>query len=149
LTYLSDLALVKPAVRKSRAGVFDSFSEDIRRDVSLDGQPIMLNGVSYTKGLTLRAYTELEYDLGGKYKKFQTTLGVIPPAESDQTGISKPRVMIECDGNKRFVDYVTAEKTVPLNINVEGVTRLRITVSSSNLLDLYDNVTLADAKVTQ
>jgi hypothetical protein len=147
LSYLSDLALAKAPVRKSGGKVFDSFSDDIRKDLNIDGQPIVFGGTTYNKGLSLHAYTEIEYDLGGKYKKFKAVLGI--PQESEQPDVFQPRVTIELDGVKRFSEVVTAKGTVPVELNLEGVQRLRIIVSSSNVFDLYDSVTLADAKVTQ
>src|SRR5262249_188540 len=66
LTYLSDMALAKAPVRKSRAGVFDTFSDDLRKDRTLDDDDIKVDGKVVPKGLTLRAYTEVEYDLNGK-----------------------------------------------------------------------------------
>jgi hypothetical protein len=149
LTYLSDMLPAKAPVRKSRAGVFDTFSDELCKDRTLDHEDIKVDGKTVPKGLTLRAYTEVEYDLGGKYKKFRAVLAVLPPLESEQAGVYQPRVTIELDGAKKFSQVITVKGTVPLDLNVEGVQRLRIIVSSSNLLDLYDNVTLADAKVTQ
>ena len=62
---------------------------------------------------------------------------------------SKPLVTIYCDGDKRFSQVVTAKGTQPVALNVKDVTTLRIVVSSRNLLDLHDHVTLADARVSQ
>ena len=78
LTYLSDLEPAK-VIEKSGIGLVNRF----RRDVNLDGEPIMLEGNTYAKGLSLHAYTELEYNLAGKYKEFKAILGVDVRTGSD------------------------------------------------------------------
>lgn len=123
LTYLSDLRPARDPVRKLCAGVFDTFSEELRRDKTLDNEDIKVNGTPFAKGLTLRAYTDVEYDLGGKYKKFKAVLAVLPPPESEQAGVYQPHVTIELDGAKKFSKVITAKDAVPLDLNVEGVQR--------------------------
>jgi hypothetical protein len=145
LTYLSDLEPVK-VVERSRAGLLVRY----QRDKNLDGQqPIVLvnqgKAAEFNKGLSLHAYTELEYDLGGKYKDFKAVLGVDARTGSDSHAI----VTIECDGEKKFSATVSADVTVPIALNVRDVRRLRIIVSSQNFLDLHDHATLAEARVSQ
>jgi hypothetical protein len=141
LTYLSDLRPSK-VVEKSGVGLPIAF----RKDQNLDGEPIILGDKSFPKGLSMHAYTELEYNLGGKYKEFKAFVGVDPRVGAE----SKARVTIERDGKQIFSEEVTT--ATPLKqvvLPLEKARKLRITVSSSNILDLHDHVTLADAKVTQ
>jgi hypothetical protein len=144
LVYLSDLEPVK-VVERSRAGLLVRY----RRDKNLAGEDIRLvhkdSMPSFAKGLSLHAYTELEYDLGGKYKQFQALLGVDPRTGTD----SRALVTIECDGEKRFSRQVDPQALIPISLNVRQVQRLRIIVSSQNLLDLHDHATLAEARVSQ
>ena len=56
---------------------------------------------------------------------------------------------IYCDDVVVFSDTVTAQNVQPVNLNVKGVKVLRIVVSSRNILDLHDHVTLAEAQVSQ
>jgi hypothetical protein len=141
LTYLSDLRPSK-VVEKSGVGLPIAY----RKDKNLDGEDILLGDKTFPKGLSMHAYTELEYNLGGKYKEFKAFLGVDPRVGAE----SKARVTIERDGKQIFSEEVTT--ATPLKqvvLPLEKAKTLRITVSSSNILDLHDHVTLADAKVSQ
>jgi hypothetical protein len=139
LTFLSDLVPIK-VVEKSGIGLVHS----IKRDTNLDGDPILLDK-SYAKGLSMHAYTDVEYNLGAKFKEFRGVLGV-DPRTGDK---SQPKVTIYCDDVVVFSDVLTAKKIQPLNLNVKGVRTLRIVVASKNILDLYDHVTLAEGQVSQ
>jgi hypothetical protein len=142
LTYLSALTPVK-VVEKSGVGLPIAY----RKDLNLDGDPIILGDKTFPKGLSMHAYTQLEYDLGGKYKEFKAFIGVDPRVGSE----SKAHVTIEADNQKLYSKDVTT--ATPLRqeslLLPKKASRLRITVSSSNILDLHDHVTLADAKVSQ
>jgi hypothetical protein len=140
LTYLSDLAPAK-VTERSLSGLVTHY----RRDANLDGEPIVLENRPYGKGLSLHAFTELEYELGGKYKEFRAVLGIDPRVGGD----SQPRVSIECDGAKVFSEVITAKAVRPVAVNVRNASRIRITVSSLNPLDLHDHVTIAEARVSQ
>ena len=139
LTYLSDMEPAK-VVEKSGAGLVTHY----RKDVNLDGEPIILEQ-QHVKGLSLHAYTQLEYNLAGKYKEFKAILGVDQRVGAD----SQALVTINCDGAEIFKGTITAKQTRPLAFSVKDVNTLRITVSSRNFLDLHDHVTLADARVSQ
>jgi hypothetical protein len=140
LTYLSDLEPAK-VVEKSGVGLIVHY----KKDVNLDGEPILLDGKAHPKGLSLHAHTELEYNLAGKYKVFKALLGVDPRVGGD----SEAQVTVLCDGERRFSEAVSSKAVRPLSINVKDVTTLKIIVSARNFLDLHDHVTLADALVSQ
>jgi hypothetical protein len=140
LTYVSDLTPIK-VVQQSAVGLVVAF----RKDVNLDGDAISLGSQIYKKGLSVHAHTELDYDLKGKYKRFQAVLGVDP----NEGGESKAIVRIEVDGRVQYEKVITVEKTEELNVDVAKGKTLRIIVSSSNVLDLHDHVTIAIAKLTQ
>jgi hypothetical protein len=141
LAFLSDMVPSK-VVEKSAVGLIVTY----RKDVNLDGDPILLDGHQYAKGLSMHAYTELEYDLKGKFKTFTAVVGVDTRvgAESEAT------VTIQADGRMLFNQVVTPKTHVPpLKLDVTKVNTLRIVVSSRNILDLHDHVTIAVPKVSQ
>lgn len=139
LTFLSDLEPTR-VVERSGVGLVTKY----RKDANLDGEPIILDK-SYPKGLSLHAHTELEYNLGGKYKEFKAVLGV-----DARTGAeSQPVVSVYCDGVKQFSETITPKDVRPVALNVKDVQTLRIVVGSRNFLDLHDHATLADARVSQ
>jgi hypothetical protein len=145
LTFLSDLDPTK-VVERSGAGLVSRY----RKDANLDGeQPILLandkSAAQFTKGLSMHAYTELEYDLDGKYKDFKAVLGVDARTGSE----SQAELTILCDGQKMLTKSVSAKAVQPIAVNVRNVRKLKIIVSSQNVLDLYDHATLAEARVSQ
>jgi hypothetical protein len=145
LAYLSDLEPTK-VVEKSGG----EYVKHYRRDRNLDGDPIRLGGTPYDKGLALHAYTELVYDLGGRYKEFATVLGV----DGQAGGNSDVKVTFYGD-DKELHSYNVkrADKPQPVKLLVKDVRSLRIVVRSANegelngLLDLGNHVDLADARV--
>jgi NPCBM/NEW2 domain len=139
LAFLSDLVPAK-VVENSAVGLIVTY----RKDVNLDGEPIVLDR-PYAKGLSLHAHTELEYDLKGKYKKFTALLGIDQRVGTD----SQPKVTIEVDGRTAFSQVITAKNLMPVSIDVAKANSFRIIVSSRNMFDLHDHVTLANAKLTQ
>lgn len=140
LTYLSDLDPAK-VVEKSGIGLVVRY----KKDMNLDGEPILLLDKQYPKGLSLHAHTELEYNLAGKYKDLKGILGVDTRVGTD----SQAQVTIWCDGEKRYSKTVTAKELEQVAVNVKDVQTLKIVVAARNFLDLHDHVTFADARVSQ
>jgi len=139
LAFLSDMEPAK-LVERSAIGL----PVRLKKDVNLDGEPIFLDK-GYPKGLSMHAYTEVEYNLDGKYKELKGFLGV----DARTGGESQAEVTIYCDGEKRFSQEITAGAVRPVSINVKDATTLRIVVRSKNPLDLHDHVTFAEARVSQ
>jgi len=48
----------------------------LRRDTSVDGLPIRINGVIYTKGLGAHSYSEYVYELNQGYTTFLSDIGI-------------------------------------------------------------------------
>jgi hypothetical protein len=139
LGFLSDMTPSK-VVEKSAVGLIVTH----RKDVNLDGDPIVLDR-PYAKGLSLHAFTALDYDLKGKYKTFTAVLGVDTRVGSE----SEPKVTIEVDGKVMFQQTITTKKVEPVKIDITKASTLRITVTSANILDLHDHVTIAVPKVSK
>ncbi|MGE3807316.1 MAG: NPCBM/NEW2 domain-containing protein [Gemmataceae bacterium] len=149
LTYLSNIRendfmpkLLK-VVEKSSLGGVDHY----RRDKNLDGGKIRLQNKPYDKGLSMHAYTELVYEIGGDFKEFKAVMGI-----DDQVGgDSHVKVTVEGDDQELFSAELSRQdrKTIPIAINITGKKKLRIVVRSVNLIDLGDHVTLAEARLTK
>ncbi|MSU76987.1 MAG: hypothetical protein EXS16_02715 [Gemmataceae bacterium] len=141
LTYLSDL---EP---KSPVAILLGGFNPVRRDVNLDGDPIMLQNKKYDKGLSIYAGADLEYNLGGKYKEFKAVVGA--DARIAEEGQGKVTVTIYCDREKRQTYIVSVMNPQPISINVKDVTSLRVVVSGSNFTNFSGHATLANAHVSQ
>lgn len=141
LTYLSDLdARVIPS---PWLGGINS----VRRDLNLDGNPIALADRTYGKGLSMYAGTELEYQLGGKYKELKAVLGADPRIAEEGQG--EVVVTIYCDGEKRLTEVVPTRAPRSLALNVKDVNVVRIVTAGRDFTNLAGHATLADARVSQ
>jgi hypothetical protein len=142
LTFLSDLEPSKVVETNNLDRV-----EHYRKDQNLDGEKIRLGGEKYDKGLSLHAYTELEYKLDGEYEFFQAVIGV-----DDLVGGADGHTIVRLEGDgKEITSWKIARKDNPLKVKVpiKDVHRLKVVVASGDLLDLGKHVTLADAKVSK
>jgi hypothetical protein len=141
IVFLSDM---KPAelIEKSRQGRKDA----LRLDKNLENGALELEGQVYPKGLAIHAYTELVYNLDGKYSKFEAVLGM----DDQVPGDGKPVVKIEADGKELFAGTVSRrDKRRILSCDVKGARQLRIVVSPGRLFDFGDHVDLANAKLNK
>ena len=127
-----------------------------QRDKNLDKRPIQLmtdpaigKKETFPKGLTLHAKTMITYELKGQYK--------VVPGDGRRgrgPGNGPPsHVKITIDdaaaGANLFKGSIKkGDKPVDLNLNVQNVDRLRITVESEGTVtDLGNQVSLANARV--
>jgi len=141
LTYLSDLA------EKLKVSPFLGGFNPLRKNVNLDANPLMLQDKQYAKGLSCMAGAEIEYELGGKYKKLVALLGV--DSRIAEEGQGKVTVSIYCDREKRFSQEVSTKMVLPLNVDVRDVKTLKIVVAGSNVTNYSGHATLANAHVSQ
>jgi hypothetical protein len=152
LTYLSDLEPAKVVYSST-----EEVPQPYRRDKNLDNQPLTLNASDKVqlpwgkgpcpKGLAAHAYTSLEYDLGGDYREFSAWLGIDREVGGIEGGT---KVVVQGDGKELYSGTVSpGDDPVHVTCNVKDVRRLRIVVSSADLLDLGRHVDLADAKVSK
>jgi len=144
LTYLSDIEPVEADQTSTEDLVFP-----FKRDRNLYGGPLRLGRVPYSKGLALHSRTVLTYDIGGEYKEFRAVLGVDDVVAVEGGPPVQVMVAIDGDGRELFSGEVrTRDAPKPLALDVKGVRRLRIAVTSP-LLDLGNQVNLCDARVSK
>ena len=77
----------------------------VRRNLSTDGNPLMLNGVTYSKGLGTHANSSVGFNLGGVCSTFAVSLGVddevgssgsvVFPIYGDSTSCTRPRQSVD------------------------------------------------------
>jgi hypothetical protein len=150
LDYLSEL---EPITLITRSNVEDgdkAEQQHVYRDVSLKGDKaqISLGGVTYSKGLALRPYTEMTFDLKGEYQEFSAVVGL-----DDNVGtVGETVLVIEADGT--VLETITfratdKKKFQKVTRNIKDVLRLRIVVKSGDDFDLGKHLDLADAKVSK
>ena len=141
LVFLSDLdAKMPPAV-------FLGGFNPVRKDLNLDGSPIVLADKQYAKGLSIYAGAELVYDLKGEYKKFTAMLGA--DSRIAEEGQGKVTVSIYCGREKRFSQEVSTKAAIPVSIDLRDVETLKIIVSGTNFTNFSGHATLANAHVSK
>jgi hypothetical protein len=140
LVYLSDWAAADMRVTTDTDGL-------VRRDCNLDDGPIQLNKVQYEKGLSVHAFAQLDYPLGGEFREFKAVIGV----DDLITGIHRPTIIkIEADGKELMKETFTRkDKPKDVKLNVLNVKTLTISVTSDDVLMLGRHVDLANARVSK
>jgi hypothetical protein len=148
--YLSEMT---PLTLITRSNVEDGDlpeQQHIYKDISFkpERKQIQLAGVVYPRGLVVRPYTEMVFDLKGDYNDFSAVVGL-----EDGVGSDGPVVVeIEADGASLGTFTFKADdkkRSQEVKRNVKGVQRLRIVVKSGDLFDLGKHTVLADAKVSK
>jgi hypothetical protein len=146
IAYLSDLEPSRPPVLSSNVGAEPTIGKD-RNPFSND--PIRIGGRQFPKGLVLRAFTEIEYDLGGEYSIFKASVGVDDSIVATE---HKTKLLVYRDGEKvadLTVNRKDKERPKELTLNVKDARKLKIVVTSDDWVDLGKHVTLADAMVSK
>jgi hypothetical protein len=122
-----------------------------QRDTNLDRTgPLRIGGEPFTSGLAIHAHTELEYDLKGDFREFKAVIGI----DDNVGGHPGPVVLrIEGDGKELFSRTLSRKDKEKgkekVTLNIKDVARLRIVVTSGELLDLGKHIDLADAQVSK
>ncbi len=123
------------------------------RDRNFDGDDkIRLAGVEYKQGLCLHSTSEVEYDLDGEYRELQAMVGIDEIEEEVTADDGAVVLKIIGDGKELYSQKITRsdkERARPLVVNVQKVQKLKIIVTSDDLLDLGKHLALADARVSK
>lgn len=147
-TYLSDL---KPKGSKEEA--FGAVAWPWAADKSVKGNPLRLNTDRgeevFGKGLGLHSKTTVTYDLGGKYKRFEATVGL--DAGTGRRGAVDITILV--DGKAQKLDGLTgltfATGVKVLGVDVTKAKELTILVDFGPGGDVQDDVTFADARLIE
>jgi len=146
LVYLSDM---EPAeVRETP--LFDERPWHYRRDLSAGGRPITLQGKVYRRGLGVHSRCELVYDLGGKFKKFLSEIGIDDEVgRADEAAGGKVEVRIYLDDKLAFQHPQVERDSKPISVelDVTGARRLTLVVDFGKELHINDHADWADARL--
>ncbi|MBM0743681.1 NPCBM/NEW2 domain-containing protein [Phormidium sp. CLA17] len=141
VTYLSDLNSTSAA---NGWGVFEKDKSNGEQGAT-DGKTLTLNGVTYAKGLGVHAGSEIIYNLGGKYTKFSSNIGV-----DDEVGNAGSVVFqVFVDGIQLFTSskMTGATATQLVNLDVTGKQSLKLIVTNGGDDNTFDHADWADAKL--
>ncbi len=107
----------------------DRLLRQVRRGRWGPAYPLKLDGKVYTSGLGVRAGTELVFDLEGKYSRLRGLAGVDDQVQRSQGPVE---LSIWGDGElllKLSLSAADRPRTHPLDLNIQGVRRLKIMVN--------------------
>ncbi|NQT21619.1 MAG: NPCBM/NEW2 domain-containing protein [Planctomycetes bacterium] len=143
LVYLSDI----DPVQVKQTPLFDERPWFFRRDRSVGGNPITLQGKTRRKGLGVHSRCELTYDLGGRFKRFLSEVG-IDDEIGDAAG-GNVEIRVELDGKPIFENkHVSrASGAVSVDLDVTGGRRLTLVADFGEGLHINDHADWADARV--
>jgi hypothetical protein len=115
-------------------------------DVGFDSKPLRLGGVTYRKGLAVRARTEIVYRLPERFGRFQATVGIddaVRPA-------GKVRLLVIGDGKTLWdADIAGADAPRPIDLDLNHSRRLTVVVDFSGSFASGDHLVLGDARVSK
>ncbi|MER5863678.1 NPCBM/NEW2 domain-containing protein [Kitasatospora sp. NPDC002040] len=114
-----------PTVNLSELAWSDARSDfgTVRKDRSVDGNPIRLNGTGYAKGIGTHANSSVTYPLNGGYTRFRSDVGI----DDEITASGTVRFEVWGDGVKLYSSPSTLTPTSPtqsIDISVAGVNSL-------------------------
>jgi hypothetical protein len=153
ISYLSDMKMERSTWRPYlQFGPVSSLQQDHfgpKRDRTLNGRPLKLNGRVYSKGLALHSRTEISYRLQEEYKTFRAIVGL------DRANIGKiggrAELIVRADGDRELFrcDLSVDALPVPIEVKLESVRRLTIIVDFGDENDIGDHVLLCEARLTK
>ena len=100
----------------------------------------------------MHSTSEVEYDLDGEYRELQAMIGIDEIEEEVTADDGAVVLKIIGDGKELYSQKITRsdkERARPIAVNVQKVQKLKIIVTSDDLLDLGKHLALADARVSK
>jgi hypothetical protein len=146
LEYLSDLTPTKMVTRSNLDEDGDPDQWHVFKDSNLDKRPMTIAGITYPKGLALKPYAELVFDLKGEYREFEAVVGI----DDGVSAAGASTLLVEIDGKELATVTISSDDKVrhrPLKLNVKDARALRVVVKADGEFDTARHLNLADAKV--
>jgi hypothetical protein len=115
-------------------------------DRSVAGNGIRLGGSAFDKGIGMHSESRLSFNLGGKYKSFDSLVGL--DDRTGQGGQVKIRVLV--DGKDRDIGgpvFRSSAEPRDVHIDVAGARELMLVVEFGSAGDVCDHVDWADARL--
>src|SRR5687768_4897 len=138
-TYLSDMTATSATIGWGSIG----------KDVSVEGRPLRLNGVTYPKGIGTHATSEIRYRLATNCSRFLAVVGV-----DDEISYGSIRFQVWADGVLLWDSFPVvggnmtgAHPGRPVSVDISGRQNLRLLVTDGGNGIGSDHADWADAKV--
>ncbi len=126
----------------------ESFTQGYRitvNDLSIDGNPLRLGGVTYKRGLGTHANGEIVYRLGGAAKRFSALVGIDDETNKLGTVIFK----VVADGKEVFNSDVMKGGDPPkkVELDISNVNELRLICEGTDDRISYDHADWVEARI--
>lgn len=118
----------------------------IKKDKSVDGNILTLNGTTYEKGIGTHANSTIIYNLSGKYSKFTASVGIDDEVSSNGTVCFK----VLGDNDRELFSSGPMNGSSPtqyININIKDVNQLKLVVTDCGDGITNDHADWANAKL--
>ncbi len=142
LTFLSDL---EPAAYRHTPYLGLPFT--FQQDRTVTGNLLTLRGEAYRKGIGVHSRSELTYELNGRYRRFEATVGV-----DDETGGQGSVVFrVLLDGMSAWESPTLTGQVAPqhVRLDLKGARTITLIVDFGTLGDVQDHADWADAKLVR
>lgn len=109
-----------------------------------DGVPITLDSVQYKRGLGVYAGSDLTFNLGGQYQRFQSDIGL-----DDELSGGSVVFQVYGDGNLLFDSgaLTDASPTLTIDLDVTDINLIRVVVTDAGDGNAGDSAVWADARL--
>lgn len=118
-----------------------------RRDITIQRQSkLRLRGREFSKGLCIHSKSEMSWALDQKYRSFECLAGIDDEVASN--GTHAVQLIIRGDDKVLFDRMITStDEPIPVQLSVEGISTLHVTVDYGDGESICDWLDLADAKL--
>jgi hypothetical protein len=119
----------------------------VQQNLSILGNPLTLDGVTYASGIGTHASSSITYNIAGKYSTFTSTVGI--DQEEDGKGNGYVDFQVFGDGVLLYDSGVlTNDQVANIDINVAGVQNLTLVANNGIANDIdYDHADWANAEL--
>lgn len=142
LVYLSE-----QEPRSAKYTPFFGYTWEYRKDRSFEGRPLAVGQRTYRRGLAVHSKSELTWQLGGEFRRFQTVMGYDPEISTASTAL----VRILGDGKELLkVDLVRGNPPHSVDLDITDISQMTIVVDfGTDEVDIGDRIHFGNAKVVK
>lgn len=113
-----------------------------KKDKSYDNNSIIINGVTYVKGLGMHSYSVVEFDVPSAFDTFHSFIGRDDESQGD--GLGQFEVLL--DGESVFMSELIARGTLAeVNVPLNGASKITLVAHKGDGSDSWDHLDWANA----